>query len=191
MRLPAGSLSTRWTATAIAAVVAVTLHQQARADDVFVLTSPDFKDGGDIPTAFTCDGADRSPKLQWNGAPQETRAFALTVDDPDAPGGTFTHWVIYNIPGAARALDEGVKPAADLGDGTKQGANGFGKIGYGGPCPPPGPPHRYVFAFHALGKPIEPSDQTSTKAVREAIEKESLAEARLVGRYARPEGKAQ
>jgi Raf kinase inhibitor-like YbhB/YbcL family protein len=190
MRFPDGSLSIRRTAMAIA-VLAATLHQQAHADDVFAVTSPDFKDGGDIPTAFTCDGAGRSPKLQWSGAPEKTTAFALTVDDPDAPGGSFTHWVVYNIPGAARALDEGVKPAPDLGDGTKQGVNGFGKIGYGGPCPPPGPPHRYVFAFHALAKPIEQSDQESTEAVREAIQKASLAEARLVGRYARPETNAQ
>src|SRR5512145_610516 len=111
-----------------------------------------FANGGDIPSMFTCDGADDSPALQWTEPPVPTQSFALIVDDPDAPRGTWVHWVLYDLPATARELPEGVPPEATLPSGARQGRNDFKKIGYGGPCPPPGPAHRYFFRLFALDR---------------------------------------
>src|SRR5438093_9758562 len=114
----------------------------------FTLTSPSFAEGEAIPVKHTCDGENKAPALRWEGAPA-AKSFVLIVDDPDAPGGTFTHWVLFDIPGAQRELPEG--PAGVPGVG---GANDFGKNGYGGPCPPRGAPHRYYFTLSALDVPM-------------------------------------
>ena len=171
-------------------VLLVALAASANAEEAFELRSSAFRDGADIPATHTCDGENRSPKLQWTGASEKAEAFALVMEDPDAPKETFTHWVIYNIPGAARALDEGVKPVRELGDGTVQGLNDFGEIGYGGPCPPRGEKHRYVFRVFALSAPIESPDKPTRDSVLEAVEKKSFAETKLVGRYERAEADA-
>jgi Raf kinase inhibitor-like YbhB/YbcL family protein len=152
----------------------------------FRITSPAFSEGGTIPTRHSCDGENRSPRLTWSDAPDGTESFALIVDDPDAPGGTFTHWVLYNVPGDAGELAE----AAAQSSVGMSGRNSFGKIGYGGPCPPPGdPPHRYRFTLHALDIPsIELSRDAEREQVEAEIEGHILGSAQLVGRYQRQAG---
>jgi Raf kinase inhibitor-like YbhB/YbcL family protein len=159
------------------------------------LTSAAFTEGGMIPREFTCDGADRSPPLEWSGVPQTARSLVLICDDPDALGGTWSHWVLYDLAPSITALDEGV--AADLvatlepRTGVQQpkltvsqGRNDFGKIGYGGPCPPWGV-HRYFFRLYALDQRTELAPGATRKAVFKAIEGHILAEGHLMGKYAR------
>ncbi len=117
---------------------------------VLAVSSPAFQEGDKIPTKYTCERQDVSPALTWGEPPEGTQSFTLIVDDPDAPGGVFTHWVIFNIPSDSRGLPEAVPTTTELSDGSLQGKNGFGRIGYGGPCPPPGSPHRYQFTLYAL-----------------------------------------
>ena len=112
----------------------------AASSSSLTIASDAFEDGKPIPRKYTCDGADRSPPLHWQGVPEGTTSLALVVDDPDAPSGTWHHWILYNMPPATQALGEGVPATAALGDGSRQGTNDFGKIGYGGPCPPPARP---------------------------------------------------
>src|SRR5712675_42953 len=114
------------------------------------VTSSAFESGQGIPVRFTSEGADSSPPLQWTGVPADAKSLALIVDDPDAPVGTWVHWVLYDLPASARKLAEGVAKQEQLPSGARQGRNDFGKIGYGGPCPPPGKPHRYFFKLFAL-----------------------------------------
>lgn len=116
------------------------------------VTSTAFSPGETIPKKFTCDGPDVSPQLAWNETPVGTESFALIADDPDAPGGTWVHWVLYDLPASVRMLPEGVAKQEQLPSGARQGRNDFGKIGYGGPCPPPGKPHRYFFKPYALAR---------------------------------------
>jgi hypothetical protein len=114
-----------------------------------------FPAGGDIPKQFTCSGADVSPALTWSDPPPRTRSLALIMDDPDAPVGTFVHWVVYNLPASARQLPAGVPGNNAIPGGGKQGVNDFPKTGYGGPCPPPGKPHRYFFRLYALDNQLD------------------------------------
>ena len=146
----------------------------------FKLDSPALAEGATIPVDFTCDGQDKSPELRWSEAPANTRSFALIMDDPDAPGGTFTHWVLFNIPATVSGLAEG-DTTTGLG-----GANGFGKAGYGGPCPPPGNAHRYFFKLYALD--VEAVNLTAGAArseVETALKDHVIGQARLMGRYGR------
>ena len=118
----------------------------------FALTSSAFEDGETIPAEHTCEGADTSPPLRWQGAPDGVSTYALVVDDPDAPRGTFVHWVLYEVPGHFSELPAdvgGAQRLENLGEAA-QGENDFGTIGWRGPCPPPGRPHRYVFRLYAL-----------------------------------------
>jgi len=151
----------------------------------FALRSPDFPDGANIPRAFTCDGEDRSPALEWSGAPPGTKAFALIADDPDAPAGTWVHWVIYNIPGAAHALKGGIEKKEQLADGSRQGRNDFRKTGYNGPCPPPGKAHRYFFKLYALSTELALAPGASKGAVEHAMEGHILARTEWTGRFQR------
>src|SRR5215831_4960318 len=121
----------------------------AASGAAITLSSTSLQDGR-VPKKFTCDGEDKSPPLTWRSRPDGTKALALTVTDPDAPGGAFTHWVLYNLPADANGLPEGVPKEAQLSNGSLQGKSDFGRVGYGGPCPPPGGPHRYVFTLYAL-----------------------------------------
>ena len=116
----------------------------------FHVFTESFKENSPIPLKFTCQGNDISPEISWKNAPGETKSFAIIMDDPDAPFGTFTHWIIYNIPGGYIGLKEDIKKDKVIEDGIAQGINDFGKIGYGGPCPPPGKPHRYFIKLYAL-----------------------------------------
>jgi len=151
----------------------------------FALKTNAFPEGGQIPKKYTCDAADVSPGLTWRDIPAGTQAFALIADDPDAPVGTWTHWVIWNIPATAAALPEGVAKNEVLPDGARQGKNDFKRIGYGGPCPPPGKPHRYFFRLYALdGKP-DVKAGTSRGELERAMKGHVLSIAELMGRYGR------
>jgi len=148
------------------------------------LTSTAFSQGGEIPVKYTCKGEDLSPPLSWSGVPEGAKSLVLICDDPDAPRGTFVHWVVYNIPSSASGLPEGVPAEPSLEDGTLQGTNHFGKIGYGGPCPPPGPAHRYFFKLYALDTTLELPPGATKEQVLKAMEGHVLAETELVGTFA-------
>ena len=153
----------------------------------FSLTSEAFKNGETIPTRYTCDGENVSPPLAWDGAPAETNAYALIMDDPDAPGGTFTHWLLYDLESTALSLPEGIEtvPMPAYGLAGTQGSNDGGGIGYTGPCPPPGDPHRYNFTVYALGETVALEPGATKDELLAAMEGHVLAEAQLVGRYGR------
>jgi Raf kinase inhibitor-like YbhB/YbcL family protein len=149
------------------------------------LTSPAFRDGGTIPTKFTCDGADVSPPLDWSRAPEGTKSLALICDDPDAPMGTWVHWVLYGIPADKNSLREGVPRNAAVEGIGMQGKNDFRRIGYGGPCPPPGKPHRYFFKLYALDAELELKPDAKKVDLERAMRGHLLATGQLVGRYQR------
>ena len=149
------------------------------------LTTGAFTAGGGIPSKYTCDGADVSPALAWSGAPPGTAAFALIADDPDAPAGTWVHWVLFNLPGTLTALPEGVaktEAPADLG-GALQGRNDFRRIGYGGPCPPAGKTHRYFFKLYALDAMLDLPSGANKQKLLSAMQDHILAQAELMGTF--------
>jgi Raf kinase inhibitor-like YbhB/YbcL family protein len=151
----------------------------------FDLTSSAFRQGGDIPKPHTCDGPDRSPPLAWTSPPAGTKAFALVCEDPDAPGGLWVHWVLWGIPPATSTLPEGVKRDPTLPDGSHHGTNDFGAVGYNGPCPPRGAPHRYFWKLYALDTtPAVPPGATRQQLL-DAIAGHILGETTLMGRYGR------
>jgi Raf kinase inhibitor-like YbhB/YbcL family protein len=150
-----------------------------------VLTSSAFRDGERIPVRHTCDGEDLSPPLAWTGVPVETRSFALICDDPDAPRGTWVHWLIWNLPADAIELAEGVPPQPELRSGARQGLNDGGELGYSGPCPPPGKPHRYFFRLHALDTSLNLPAGVHRAELEEAIRGHVLARGTLMGTYER------
>jgi Raf kinase inhibitor-like YbhB/YbcL family protein len=149
------------------------------------LTSTAFSDGAAIPAKYTCDGQDLSPPLRWSHLPQGTKSIALICDDPDAPVGTWVHWVLYGLSGSTTELPEGVPASEALPNGAKQGLNDFQRIGYGGPCPPAGTPHRYFFKVYALDAPLTLSTKATKKDLLRAVEGHVLAEGRLMGTYRR------
>ena len=150
----------------------------------FELTSPGFAHEESIPSKYTCDGEDVSLPLQWGDPPQGTRGFALIMDDPDAPAGTWVHWVLYGLPADARALPEGVAPDAELTGGGRHGENSWGRLGYGGPCPPSGT-HRYFFKLYALDAALDMDSGVSKEQLLQATEGHILAQAELMGTYSR------
>lgn len=156
----------------------------AAAGATLMLSSTSFPDGS-VPGEFTCDGKDDSPPLNWTGPPHGTKSFALTVTDPDAPSGTFTHWVLFNLPASSDKLAQSVPKQGQLSDGSRQGRNDFGKTGYAGPCPPPGKPHRYVFRLYALDGALELNDGSSRSQLESAMTGHVLAEGELTARYGR------
>ncbi len=143
-----------------------------------------FADGERIPVKYTCDGEDSSPPLSWEGQPEGVVSYVLIVEDPDAPMGTFTHWVIYNIPGELTSLPEGVPKKKETEFGL-QGVNDFRRIGYGGPCPPPGKPHRYFFKLYALDSTLDLPPGARKGEVLRAMEGHVLAQTQLMGIYGR------
>lgn len=149
------------------------------------LTSPAFPEGGEIPRKYTCDGADVSPALRWKDSPSETKSFALIADDPDAPVGTWVHWVLYDLPGETGELKEGIPAAETLDNGARQGSNDFRKVGYGGPCPPGGSAHRYFFKLYALDSKMNLKPRATKQQLLDAMKGHILAEAQLMGRYKR------
>ncbi len=151
----------------------------------FTLVSATLREGGMIPSVYTCDGKDLSPPLSWSGAPEGTKSFALICDDPDAPGGTWVHWVVFNVPSNVASLPEGVPTIRELPDGTRQGINDFHRIGYGGPCPPKGPPHRYFFRLYALDTTLPLSPGATKRQLISAMKGHVLGETTLIGKYGR------
>ena len=149
------------------------------------LSSTSFKAGEEIPRKFTCDGADGSPELSWTAPPEGTQSFALIMDDPDAPVGTFTHWVLYDLPAQTSTLAEGVSKIDELPAGGRQGRNDFRKIGYGGPCPPPGKPHRYFFKLYALDRMLSLKPGSSKEDIERAMQGHILESGELMGTYRR------
>jgi Raf kinase inhibitor-like YbhB/YbcL family protein len=149
------------------------------------LKSPAFESGAEIPRKYTCDGEDISPRLVWERFPAGAKSFALIADDPDAPAGTWVHWVIYDLPGETRALAEAEPAMETLPGGAKQGLNDFKKIGYGGPCPPHGSAHRYFFRLYALDAPANLKPRATKQQLLDAMKGHILAKAELAGRYAR------
>jgi Raf kinase inhibitor-like YbhB/YbcL family protein len=144
-----------------------------------------FQAGGMIPKTYTCDGPDRSPALLWSDAPAATQSFCLIMEDPDAPKGTWVHWVLYDLPGRATELSENIPKEKELPNGARQGRNDFRKIGYGGPCPPKGPAHRYFFRLYALDAKTALKPGATKADLERTIKSHVLAEAELVGRYQR------
>ncbi|MEW5702942.1 MAG: YbhB/YbcL family Raf kinase inhibitor-like protein [Candidatus Zixiibacteriota bacterium] len=151
---------------------------------LLTITSTAFTEGGMIPAKYTCDGADISPPLSWNGVPKEAKSLALICDDPDAPAGTWVHWVIFNVPPDSAGLPEKVPPDSTLPNGTWQGTNDFRKVGYGGPCPPGGT-HRYYFKLYALDTALNLTGRVTKADLLGAMDKHILAEAQLMGKYRR------
>jgi len=149
------------------------------------LTSSSFL--GTIPDRYaSCNGeTGNSPALAWQAPPAGTRSFALIVTDPDAPVGTFTHWLLWNLPADRRSLPEGVPAQPQLPDGARQGRNGFGNLGYGGPCPPGSSTHRYVFDLYALDTALRLAPTASKNELIEALQGHILAAGELIGRYHR------
>jgi Raf kinase inhibitor-like YbhB/YbcL family protein len=150
----------------------------------FELTSPVFAPGESIPTKYTCDGDDISPPLAWTDPPAGTQSFALICDDPDAPVGTWVHWVLYNLPADARSLPEAVPSGAELSGGGLHGENSWRRLGYGGPCPPSGT-HRYFFKLYALDTVLDLDAGVDKKQVLRAMDGHVLAQAELMGVYSR------
>jgi Raf kinase inhibitor-like YbhB/YbcL family protein len=156
-----------------------------QATMAFAITSTSFTNGGDIPKKFTCDGADVSPELSWTDAPAGTKSFALIADDPDAPSGTWTHWVLFDLSPATNNLPEGLSKIDELPGGERQGRNDFRKIGYNGPCPPPGKPHRYFYRLYALGHKLDLRPGASKQEVEQAMAGCILGQTEWTGKYQR------
>ena len=150
----------------------------------FKLTSTAFQEGQPIPRQYTCDGVNVSPPLEWSGAPPAAKTFAIICDDPDAPSGTWVHWVVYDLPAENIGLVENLPPTENLKAGGFQGTNDFGKIGYGGPCPPSGT-HRYFFKIYALDNYLSLKVGATKAFVEKAMEGHIVAQGQLMGTYSR------
>ena len=149
------------------------------------LRSDAFGEGAHIPAKYTCQGDGMSPPLNWGGMPRQTGSYALIAEDPDAPGGVFTHWLIFDLNASTGHLGEGVPPVSQLPDGAIQGTNSFGKLGYGAPCPPSGPAHHYRFTVYALAVMLRLHPDASKEQLQGAMQGHILDQATLVGLYAR------
>lgn len=170
---------------AIAPLIATFSGAPSSAEVALKLQSPAFAAGTTIPRAYTCADADKSPPLIWQDVPQSARTLALIVDDPDAPGGVWVHWVLYNLPARIERLDEGVEKTATLPNGASQGVNDFGKTGYNGPCPPPGRVHHYRFRFFALDSELSLRPGARATDLEAAAKDHTVATTELVGTFER------
>jgi len=149
------------------------------------ITSTAFSEGQPIPAKYSCEGSDISPPLQWTNTPANAKSFALIMDDPDAPVGTWVHWVLYDLSANATGLPENVAKTQTISNGAKQGMNTWPRLGYGGPCPPPGKPHRYFFKLYALDTMLDLKPGLTKKDLLKAMEGHVLAEGQLMGTYQR------
>jgi Raf kinase inhibitor-like YbhB/YbcL family protein len=178
------------TALALAATLVCQSAQQSPSpkegdeEMKITVTSSAFEEAGMIPRKYTCDGEDISPPLAWSGIPEGTKSIALISDDPDAPVGTWVHWVLFNLPPDTQGLPEKVPPDATLKGGAKHGTTDFGRLGYGGPCPPGGT-HRYYFKVYALDTMLELKGGAAKKDLEKAMAGHILAEGQLMGKYKR------
>lgn len=148
------------------------------------ISSAAFKNDGLIPAKYTCDGEDISPPLRWEGVPAGAKSIAIICDDPDAPMGTFVHWVLFNLPADTKELAENIPADKTIPNGAKQGTSDFGRIGYGGPCPPSGT-HRYFFKIYALDKEVDLPAGVNKRQLVKAMEGHILGEGQLIGKYKR------
>jgi Raf kinase inhibitor-like YbhB/YbcL family protein len=151
----------------------------------FMVSSPAFDDGGFIPTKFTCDGSNVSPPINWHDTPEGTRSIVLICDDLDASSGVWDHWILFNIDPLKGGLPEAVPKIRTLPQGESHGTNSWGRTEYGGPCPPPGKPHRYLFKLYALNKKVSILPGSRKSEVLESIKGHVLAKAELMGLYGR------
>ena len=151
----------------------------------FELSSPAFAPGSSIPARFACTGEDLSPELRWGDPPAGTQSFALIFDDPDAAGGFWVHWVAYNLPAKTRGLPEGVPAGETIGGAGLQGANGWGRLEYGGPCPPAGSTHRYVFILYGLDTALDLESGASKQELLAAMQGHILAQTELAASFTR------
>ena len=149
----------------------------------FQITTAAFRDGGSIPKKFTCDGPDVSPALSWSDPPAGTKSLVIIADDPDAPGGMWVHWLLYDLPADTRKLPEGLAKDRELLNGALQGRNDFGKIGYNGPCPPRGSEHRYFFKLYALDSKTGLKAGATKSDLERAMKGHILAQTQLIGAY--------
>jgi Raf kinase inhibitor-like YbhB/YbcL family protein len=149
------------------------------------IQSSAFVDGEEIPEKYTCDAIDVSPPLRWDTIPEHTISFAILCEDPDDPTGTFTHWIIFNIPSDVKELPENLEKKEKLEKGIIQGVNDFGFSGYGGSCPPKGPAHRYFFRIYALDKTLNLSPPVKKNDFLKALNENILDEGQLMGKYRR------
>ena len=150
------------------------------------IKSTAFNEGSSIPSKFSCENENVSPQLHWNEVSKNIKSYAIILDDPDAPGGNFVHWVIFNIPGTMNELHENVTPSRNIPDEVMIGTNSFGRIGYGGPCPPPGKAHRYYFRIFALDTILHHVESGATKQLLiKAMEGHIIAKGELMGTYKR------
>lgn len=170
--------------TAVPAATATEEEDPAVEEVDFKLTSSAYLQGDPIPASYSCDGENTSPRLTWTNPPEGTQSFALIFDDPDAPGGTWVHWVLFNLPAEARSLPANVPPDATLANGAVHGSNSWDSIGYGGPCPPGGE-HRYFMKLYALDSALELEVGATKEQLLEAMENHIVAEAELMGTYSR------
>jgi hypothetical protein len=159
-------------------------HGSIVKEKTMKITSTSFL-GSQIPAKFTCSGTGISPQLAWTAPPAGTQSLALIVTDPDAPRGAFVHWVLYDLPAEARTLPEGVPTQGQLADGSRQGRNDFGEIGYGGPCPPGHSLHHYVFTLYALDAKLNLHVGATRAQVESAMQGHTLARGELIGLYQR------
>jgi hypothetical protein len=149
------------------------------------LKTASFTPGGFIPKQFTCEGPDVSPALAWTDPPQGTRTFAIIEDDPDAPSGTFVHWLIYDLPANSRGLPEALSGSGQMPGGARQGTNDFSKTGYNGPCPPRGAPHRYFIRLYALDTQLDLRPGATRQELETVMRGHILAQGELMGRFQR------
>ena len=184
-----------WTTASVLLVVAATLAcggadgkvptVPASGAPVIQLTSPAFVEGSPIPVTYTCDGDDLSPPLSWNSVPEGSQSVTLIVDDPDAPGGTWAHWVLYAISPDANGLPEGIQSTGLTSSGGISGSSDFKRLGYGGPCPPGGDSHHYFFKLYALDTRLDLDRGATKMELVDAMSGHILAERALIGTYRR------
>lgn len=151
----------------------------------FAMKSTAFSNGGEIPRRYTCSGENVSPAMSWSEMPAKAQALVLIADDPDAPAGTWTHWILWNLPARATSLPEAVPSRESLDNGARQGRNDFGRIGYGGPCPPPGKPHRYFFRLYALDAALDLKAGASRSELESAMKAHVVAQTEWMGQFKR------
>ena len=169
----------------LALLLATGVVKSTPAYGQFVLSSTAIAPNAPIASDYSCSGADVSPPLAWSGVPTSAKSFALIVEDPDAPGGTFIHWVAYNIPAARTSMPQGVARAGEIEGGGRNGMNDFGNFGYNGPCPPRGSVHHYHFRLFALDSELNPGEKVDAAALEAAMKGHVVASAELIGTFSR------
>ncbi len=169
----------------LALVAPAEVRGQNASSSKIELKTTSFTPGGFIPKRFTCEAADVSPALAWTDPPTGTQSFAIIEDDPDAPSGTFVHWLVYDLPASYRKLPEALSGNDQMPGGGRQGTNDFSRTGYSGPCPPPGKPHRYFIRLYALDAKLNLRPAATRNELDSAMQGHILAQAELMGRFQR------